>query len=364
MTQALAVRKMLPRLGHELIGVVIGRQSDRAVPEYVTQGLGAPIIDLPSPGFALRQSKGVDVPKTVWRALTHHREWRESADRLRALVLDAHADLVINFFEPLTGIMQLRRPLPIPVVSIAHQHMIGHPAHREPLFAAADEVTLKWFAELVGYGSSKLALSLYPAPDMPERHVTVGPPLLRPELFELVSVPGDYYLVYLLNHGYRDAVELWQRRHPQVALHCFYDRPGAAVVDCVRPSLTFHRLSGEKFLRYMAGSRGVVCTAGFESVSEAAWLGKPLLVVPVEHHVEQRWNARDAVQAGLAITDTRFNLDRLLSLPTRADNQRFRQWVAGAEDVLRRALDAGLSGHASDAPPADLDRPRYAPRAG
>src|SRR5262247_1138614 len=89
MTQALAVRQMLPRLGHELIGVVIGRQSNRALPEYVTEGLAAPIVELPSPGFALRQSKGVDIPKTVWRAVTDHRVWRESADRLRALVLDA-----------------------------------------------------------------------------------------------------------------------------------------------------------------------------------------------------------------------------------------------------------------------------------
>ena len=46
--------------------------------------------------------------------------------------------------------------------------------------------------------------------------------------------------------------------------------------------LTFHKLHGEKFLRLMASSRGVACTAGFESVSEAAYLGKPLLMVPVE----------------------------------------------------------------------------------
>jgi hypothetical protein len=44
----------------------------------------------------------------------------------------------------------------------------------------------------------------------------------------------------------------------------------------------------------MAECRHVVCTAGFESVSEAAWLGKPLFLVPVENHVEQQVNALDA----------------------------------------------------------------------
>jgi len=46
-------------------------------------------------------------------------------------------------------------------------------------------------------------------------------------------------------------------------------------------TLTFHRLDGEKFLRMMGECKYVACTAGFESVSEAAWLGKPLFLVPV-----------------------------------------------------------------------------------
>ena len=46
-----------------------------------------------------------------------------------------------------------------------------------------------------------------------------------------------------------------------------------------------HALDGELFLQMMAGCRGVACTAGFESVCEAAYFGKPLLMVPIENHV-------------------------------------------------------------------------------
>ncbi len=356
MTQALAVRQILSRSAHEVVRVVIGRNGSRALPEYVVQGLSAPIVELPSPGFAVRAGRSVNMAATAWRALAAHRTWRRSLTSLRAAVADARPDLIFNFLEPLTGLAQFFSPLGVPVISIAHQHMIGHPAHRAPFSARADQWSLRLFADLVGCRSWKLALSLYPAPDQPGRHVIVGPPLLRRELFDLTPTQGDYFLVYLVNHGYHEDVRRWHRAHPEVELHCFYDLPGAPEVEQAAPTLTFHRLSGEKFLRFMAGCRGVATTAGFESVSEAAWLGKPLFVVPVERHAEQRWNARDAVQAGLAMSADRFELDRLASLPARIDNAWFRDWVARAEDVLQRVMTMALgeSGKTAPVPAEDV----------
>ena len=44
-------------------------------------------------------------------------------------------------------------------------------------------------------------------------------------------------------------------------------------------TLSFHQLDDVKFLRYMAGCKAYATTAGFESVCEAMYLGKPLLMV-------------------------------------------------------------------------------------
>ena len=118
-------------------------------------------------------------------------------------------------------------------------------------------------------------------------------------------------LVYLLNHGYAEQIIRWSAENPKTRLHCFYDKPGAPAEYQHSPSLTFHQLAGEKFLQMMAECRNVVCTAGFESVGEAAWLGKPLFLVPVENHVEQQVNALDAQQSGIGIAERSFNLDRL-----------------------------------------------------
>jgi uncharacterized protein (TIGR00661 family) len=129
-------------------------------------------------------------------------------------------------------------------------------------------------------------------------------------------------------------------------VHCFYDKPGAPDEERVDSHLTFHKIHGEKFLRLMASARGVACTAGFESVSEAAYLGKQVLMIPVENHFEQFLNARDAERTGIGLADNAFRLSRLLE-PVRNDvTATFRAWVDEAEAIAMNAVEtvAGLRG--------------------
>lgn len=342
MTQALACHEILSRWGHELVGVVAGKNSARSLPGFFASGFPVPVTTLPSPGFVFRNSRSVDVPATIWQTVKHSGRHRSGLRELRGLVEQTRPDVVINFLEPLTGLLQATRPLAIPVVAVGHQYMVHHPGYVKLPGHTSQQLGLRWFVNLVGARSHRLALSFYEADDLPERRLTVCPPILRQQLFKLQPVPGDYFLIYLLNHGYSEEIIAWHQANPEVKLHCFYDKPGAPEVDAARANLTFHRLNGEKFLNLMAGCRAVVCTAGFESVSEAAWLGKPLFMVPVENHVEQMINALDAVNLGFGITDRQFRLSLLKQLPERIENSRFRDWVARGETVLDRVLKQRL----------------------
>ena len=335
------MNERLSRWGHELVAVVAGKHSARSLPEFVERAFPVPVHQLPSLGFVFRENRGVDLPATFRRAVGSLRTYRNSMRRLREVVRETQPDLVVNFFEPLTGLVQLVRPLPVPVLAIGHQFMVLDPDFVRCPGRRLEQLGLKLFIRLVGCGSSRLALAFLPTPDLPKERWSAAPPLLRGRLFELDRISGSYLLIYVLNHGYSEEILAWHREHPDVEVHCFYDRPGAPAVEEVESKLTFHQLDGEKFLRMMAGCRAVACTAGFESVSEAAWLGKPLLVVPVEHHLEQVLNALDVARAGLGIADTSFELDRLLyaEIP---DNRRFREWVIRSDEIVERAIrDAG-----------------------
>ncbi len=195
-------------------------------------------------------------------------------------------------------------------------------------------------------------LSLYDAPDIPGENLFVGPPILRQQLFELQPNPnGNFVLAYLLNHGYAEQIIEWHQKNPRTILHCFYDKPDAPPEFKHDATLTFHRLDGEKFLRMMADCKYVACTAGFEAVCEAAYLGKPLFLMPVENHVEQQINAIDATRIGLGITDKSFNLDRLVELPERLNNTKFRAWLNRADSLLLQSIERAVHGTPVEASP-------------
>ena len=95
----------------------------------------------------------------------------------------------------------------------------------------------------------------------------------------------------------------------------------------------------------MSRCRVLVSTAGFESICEAMYLGKPVYMMPTKHQIEQRCNAVDASRAGAGIWGDDFNLDGFLDyIPRhRADREGFREWVHSAETVFVKILE-GLKG--------------------
>jgi len=347
LTQAIAVRQTVEANGHEVAGVVVGVSPKRALPAFFQAAMPVPIITIPTVEFAYRDNRSVNLTGTMIGLLSQARRHWRGLKQLEAVVQKCQPGLIVNFFEPLTALYAATRRKRPPVLVIAHQFMLLHPDYVRAPGLRLQQAGFRCFVRLLGLGAKRLALSLYQAPDLPDQGLFVSPPILRKELFDLKSDPnGKFVLVYLLNHGYADQIITWHKVHPEVELHCFYDRPGAPTEERLDATLTFHRLDGQKFLRMMAACRCVVCTAGFESVGEAAYLGKPVFLVPVENHVEQQLNALDAVKNGLGITDSTFCLDRLAELPERLPLTKFRSWVQGAEGILLRSIENAAGAHA------------------
>ena len=95
-------------------------------------------------------------------------------------------------------------------------------------------------------------------------------------------------------------------------------------------------LSGEKFLELLAHCKGLVCTAGFESVCEAMFLKKPVMMVPVKNHYEQFVNSRDGARAGAGVFNDHFDLQKLLNWMEKKDRdyQAYHNWIANGENTI------------------------------
>ncbi|HEX3797361.1 MAG TPA: glycosyltransferase family protein [Verrucomicrobiae bacterium] len=343
MTQAMAVKQIVEQAGHQVTSVVVGLGAHRQIPAFFSSAMKMPIHRIATLDFSYNQNRGVNLPKTLAGIVRKTPAYLAGLRKIRSLVRETKPDVIVNFFEPLTGIYSLisrKRP---PVVSVAHQFMFGHPDYVRLPGKRVEQLGMKWFVELVGARSSKVALSFYEAPNQPRKRLRVCPPILRPQLFDLESRHGNFVLAYLLNHGYAEQLIAWHKKNPGVKVHCFYDKPGAPEEFQFDDTLTFHRLDGDKFLRLMAECRHVACTAGFESLAEAAYLGKPLFLMPVENHVEQQINAIDAVRTGWGVSDTSFNLDRLKELPDALENGKYHAWLNRGNTILLKALEDAVT---------------------
>ena len=197
---------------------------------------------------------------------------------------------------------------------MAHQYLLSHPEFTFPEGRALDRTSLMIGNRITRLGANKiLALSFQKFPHLPRRHFYVVPPLLRREIKHLERKDDGHLLIYMVNPGYGTEVERFHQANPDVPMHCFWDQKEKPEEWKVDETLTFHQLDDKKFLKKMASCHGYVTTAGFESVCEAMYLGKPVMMIPVKGHYEQSCNAIDAQKAGAGIPHHEFDIGVLMN---------------------------------------------------
>ena len=336
LTQAIAAKEILIQSGHTVSPVVVSTGMSRAIPDFFCKEF-AGLHRILSFRFAYAQQRHIAWVRTyLWNALRLGRIV-DGLLRLDRLMRESRPDVVVGFFEPLVGLHQLLFPPRAPALTIAHQYMIWHPSYPRLKRYSTQHFGLKLLAAAAGYGCARVALSLYQTAEGGFDRTIVCPPLMRSQVRNMRPNRGDFLLVYLLQRGYLEDIVRWHESHPEVLLHCFYDRSDSD--DTAEDAtLKLHGIDGDLFLSMMARCRGVACTGGFETVSEAAYLGKPLMMVPVPDYYEQHLNSLDAQRLGLGKQSERFDLDRLLSMQPVA--RVVRGWFDRTPEILLHAVES------------------------
>jgi len=85
--------------------------------------------------------------------------------------------------------------------------------------------------------------------------------------------------------------------------------------------------------------RGYISTAGFESICEAMYLKKPVMMIPVEGQYEQACNAIDGEISGAGIKGASFDISKLMDyLPNHTQYNDFKHWVEKTESIFLEEL--------------------------
>jgi len=349
LTQALSLAQMVQMAGHEVIGAIVGVTAERTVPAFFNEAFTAPIIPVFSPGLVYNAGTNALEPfKTTVQAIRSMRPFWRSLKQVRDHIDIKRPDVVINFYEMLGGMTYaLMRPS-VPMICIAHQYMAFHPDFQCPKGQWFYRQAFKFNTLLTCFGAQELlALSFDKQANEPQKRLRVVPPLLRREVTELKpKAPGtdanaDFLLAYVTQPGLKIELEKAHQQRPDVRMDAFHSDaigPDQRIDD----TLTYHAIDGKRFLDFMARCKAVVTTAGFESVCEALYLGKPALMIPQPNHYEQSCNAIDSERAGVGIASDRFDLNQLLSYIPQHDprvSERFRDWHAQGYFLFMGALN-------------------------
>lgn len=343
LTQSIALRQLLTEAGHEVVGVMVGKSPARQLPDFFLRQMKLPIYPFESPNFLpTAKNKQVHLMRSLAYNLFRLPKYLRSMHYIQQVIRESEVDVVVNFYELLTGLTYwVYRPSAV-LVCVAHQYLFLHPNFEFPRANRLSLFSLRLFTRLTAIGATKrLALSFRKMREVPRDRIVVVPPLLRRELFDMKASKGNYLHGYLLNSGYSEEIQSWHGQHPTVAMHFFWDKKDAQVETKIDEGLSFHRLDDQLFLRYMAGAKAYATTAGFESVCEAMYLGKPILMVPT--HIEQVCNAFDAQRTGCCAVADQFDLDTLLAISEQPiDPSVFRHWVQQANWLILREFREDL----------------------
>lgn len=342
MTQAIALYHLLIQNGHRVSTVLIGKSKRREIPSFFFEQIKCEIIPFQSPNFVTdKQNKSIKIKKTIVNNLLNSKSYYSHLKKIDKIVDNKKPDCIINFYDFLAGMYYFLHHIKIPLICIGHQYLLEHP---EFIFPKKIKKTDRfWYmlnTKITYHGAiKKLALSFKDMGHSQKENIIVVPPLLRNEVLKLEPQNNGHILVYMVNAGYSDDILAWHKKNKTQKIHLFCDRQDWYDGQIFNDTLIFYKINDKHFLESMRTCWGFASTAGFESICEAMYLNKPIMMVPPEGHFEQQCNAQDAELAGAGMQSKTFDLDGFLKyLDKKQDNTAFKKWADTASTLFLKEL--------------------------
>ena len=298
----------------------------------------APVHRFRGPTHSLSADRSrVDAPRTLRDTLAAIPAFGAAIRHRRHTLVEQPVDVMLGFYDALGGVMR-GLGVDVPRVVLGHHYLMFHPDAPRLELPEIARWALRSLTRITALGADRtLALSFGPLPD--SRDVRVIPPLLRAGLADRIPSDGGHLLVYAVTPGVGDRIVAWQRTRPDVPVLLFVTGGEASLSGPAGPGCTVNDLNGDAFQAAMASCRAYAGSAGFESLCEAHYLGKPVLAVPTPGQIEQHYTAADAERFGVARSGSWDDLDDFWDSAKPIDTDRVRAFRRWADSAPARVVD-------------------------
>ena len=332
-TQAIRLKEMLMERRHEVGSVLTGKNPQRQLPDSLIAEFDGKAIFFRSPNFLRSENRrGIKILPSILHNLFRAPVYTRSIFQIKKHIQNENPDIILNFYDLIGGIAWYLSKSKAKYFAISHHYLFESPHFEKPGNFWLQKKLLKLHNQIVSLRSTKkIALSF----DLQQgfADTAVLPPLIRKDLVKSKSVAGDFILVYLLNEGLAvDLLPIFTKYRNRE----FYLYMQKGIDPGIFPSnVTLKDIHYQNFATDLIQCAALISTTGFESVCEAAYLGKPVFLIPTENHYEQHGNRKDAIRAGMAMDYRDFDENAI----KQKDASSFKNWCSLAEKLYIELLE-------------------------
>ena len=271
-TRAIELIPCFEKHGHVDV-LVSGIQSDIELPfevKYRFKGLS----------FIFGRKGGIDIWKTFQKMNTINL-WNE----IKTLPIKKY-DLIISDFEPVSAWAAIKAKKNC--IGISNQAATLHPLAPKPdkTDLIGKLVLLKYAPCNYQYGFHFKALD-----------ENVFTPIIRKEIRNAKVSNEGHYTVYLPSYG-NDKIIKHLSTFKKIKWEVFSKHTEKKIK---KKNIVIYPIEQKKFLKSLLSCEGVLCNAGFGTTSEALFLQKKLLVIPMKKQYEQYCNAAMLKSLGVQV---------------------------------------------------------------
>ena len=270
-------------------------------------------------GFTFGKKGGIDYYKSLKNA---------RFDKLVADIYDIPVDkydIVVSDFEPISSwACRLKKKA---CVSLSHQtSFLSSKMPRPEKINHFSEFIIKWYAPV------SIPLGLH----FKEYDSFIKTPVIRDEIRNCDVSNKSHYTVYLPSFDEKNLLSHLNKTDVNWDLFSKHYKKNTPHKE---KNVTIYPISYEWFIDSFSSCEGILCNAGFETPSEALYLGKKLFVIPMKGQYEQECNAVALDQMGINVIskiDDNFteNLNNWIDLPFKLEEKYENNIPSIVEDII------------------------------
>lgn len=263
--------------------------------------------------------------------------WR-SIKFVHKIISQYKPEIIFNFYEPMVGLYGLLYKTKIKSIAIGHQYLYLHPQYDFPKGFKAETQLMKLYTKMTAFNADFIwALSTYKMPNVGLR-IQVLPPLLREVVMTTERANENYLLVYLSQGIFLQDIFDWHKSASNEVLHIFMDK-SFPLKGANHSNIHIHDFNETLFIKMMGNCKGLICTAGFETICESMYFNKPTLVFPIKRHFGQNCNAVNLKLDNLIYKGNKDLSNFVNNLPVRTcHSQAFFEWVKSRDQFILHQL--------------------------